>query len=298
MKRYIVLTIITLFPLFGIGIFLASDNKENNSIEIYPKLEVLKDVAALGTLTPDGEIRKLAAPSDEFGISPRISLLYVEEGDFVKKGDILADLESRIKLKIKKNKLVNQIELNKNEIDLQKQKIGKYKKALAKGGTSEVSLIIEQDKLLRFENKRVQLNSNIQLLDVDLQNSQLKSPIDGYILSINTREGERPQSDGILEVGASQVMKAVIEVYESDINRVYIGQNVYLVSENGGFDENLYGDVERISPQVKQRAFLSTDPTGDADARVIEVLVRLDKNSSDSVSRFAGMKVIAKFLSE
>jgi len=53
--------------------------------------------------------------------------------------------------------------------------------------------------------------------------------------------------------------------------------------------------VLRISPQVRQRRVLSTDPTGDADARVVEVRVRLAPESAARVSRLAGMKVIARF---
>ena len=114
-------------------------------------------------------------------------------------------------------------------------------------------------------------------------------------MSINTRAGERSNSEGVLEIGASQKMQAVIEVYESDIDRVFLDQNVELFSENGGFEETLKGKVIRINPQVKQRKVLSTDPTGDADARIIKVLVGLDDESISLVKRFAGMKVIAKF---
>ena len=67
-------------------------------------------------------------------------------------------------------------------------------------------------------------------------------------------------------------------------------------SENGGFKNVLKGEVIRISPQVKQRKVLSTDPTGDADSRIIEVLVKLDKESIEIVKNYAGMKVIAKFI--
>ena len=93
-------------------------------------------------------------------------------------------------------------------------------------------------------------------------------------------------------------MQALIEVYESDIDRVFINQNVQLTSENGGFEEVLLGKVIRISPQVKQRKVLSTDPTGDADARIIEVLVELNQESIDLVKGFSGMKVIARFIPE
>ena len=57
----------------------------------------------------------------------------------------------------------------------------------------------------------------------------------------------------------------------------------------------LRGQVNLISPQVRQRRVLSTDPTGDADSRVIEVRVKLDDSSAEKVSNLTGMKVIARF---
>ena len=68
-----------------------------------------------------------------------------------------------------------------------------------------------------------------------------------------------------------------------------------LTSENGGFKGTLTGVVSMISPQVRQRQVLSTDPTGDADARVVQVRVKLDAASAQRVSSLAGMKVIARF---
>ena len=78
--------------------------------------------------------------------------------------------------------------------------------------------------------------------------------------------------------------------------QIFISQNVELSSENGGFNKILKGKVIRISPQVKQRQVLSTDPTGDADARIIEVLVKLNEESIKLVKNYTGMKVIARFL--
>ncbi|NCG15817.1 MAG: HlyD family efflux transporter periplasmic adaptor subunit, partial [Synechococcales cyanobacterium H12SWP_bin.12] len=114
-------------------------------------------------------------------------------------------------------------------------------------------------------------------------------------LKIHSRVGERPGSDGVMEVGASQSMEALVEVYESDINRISIGQSVTLISENGGFKGTLEGRVKRITPQVRQRKVLSTDPTGDADARVIEVDVVLTPESAKRVTQLSGLKVIARF---
>jgi HlyD family secretion protein len=130
---------------------------------------------------------------------------------------------------------------------------------------------------------------------VDLADSELRAPLAGTVLKIHSRVGERPGNDGVLELGAGDQMEAVAEVYESDINRVKLGQTVTLVSENGGFSGSLEARVIRISPQVRQRAVLSTDPTGDADARVVEVRLALDPADAAKVRDRAGLKLIARF---
>ena len=286
-------------PLF-LGIISCSGNNKSSSKS---EEEITADfipsiiaVAALGQLSPSGEIRQLAAPISQFGSSPRITEILVNEGDFVKKGDILAIFEN-------KDKLISDLERNENliktindEISLKKDQIKRYELALSKDAYSFVQLSQRKDELLKLQKQKINHIGDKKNIEIDLFNSKLRSPIDGFILGINTRVGERPRNEAILEIGSSQKMEALIEVYESDINRVFISQNVELSSENGGFQKNLKGKVIRISPQVKQRKVLSTDPTGDADSRIIEVLVELDKESIDIVQNYAGMKVIAKFI--
>jgi HlyD family secretion protein len=289
-----------LFIPISLGIISCSGNNKSSS---KLKEEITSDfippitaVAALGQLSPSGEIRQLSAPISQFGSSPRIVEILVKEGDFVKKGAILAIFENR-------EKLVADLERNKNlistineEITLKKDQIQRYELALSKDVYSFVEFSQRKDELLKLQKQKINLIGEQKNIKIDLYDSKLRSPIDGFILGINTRVGERPLNKGILDIGSSQKMEALIEVYESDIDRVFISQNVELSSENGGFQNNLKGKVIRISPQVKQREVLSTDPTGDADSRIIEVLVKLDQDSIDIVQNYAGMKVIAKFI--
>jgi HlyD family secretion protein len=46
---------------------------------------------------------------------------------------------------------------------------------------------------------------------------------------------------------------------------------------------------------VRQRQVLSTDPTGDADARVVDVRLAIDPADAARVRELAGLKVIARF---
>jgi len=295
-KKIFSISLIMIPFLFGNFSCSTKNFKEISSEENLELIPTIIGVAALGQLIPEGEVRQLASPISQFGSFPRVQEILVKEGDYVTEGSILAIFENYKKLQsdlLKKQKL---IETNQKEITLKKDQIKRYRSAAEQNAYSIVLLTQKEDELLKLEKQKIINKADKKSIEIDLFNSKLRSPIDGYILSINTRSGERSNSEGILEIGASQKMQALIEVYESDIDRVFLDQNVELISENGGFDEILVGKVVRINPQVKQRKILSTDPTGDADARIIKVLVSLDNKSILRVKSFAGMKVIAKFI--
>ncbi len=291
----LIIFLLLLSPL-SLGIISCSNNNKSKEEKFEDFIPPINSVAALGQLSPAGEIRKLAPPISQFGSSPRINELLVSEGDFVKKGAILAIFDNSEKLYADLEKMDNLIKTINLEIALKEDQIKRYELAVEKNAYSFVQLSQRKDELLKLQKQKIINVADKKNIEIDLFNSKLRSPIDGFILSINTRVGERPTNEGILDIGSSQNMEALIEVYESDIDRVFISQKVELSSENGGFKKILKGKVIRISPQVKQRKVLSTDPTGDADSRIIEVLVQLNKESIKLVQNYAGMKVIAKFL--
>ena len=68
--------------------------KEATEIKLSEPLVVpLESVAALGQLSPLGDVRSLAAPISGFGGTPRVAELFIKEGDFVKKGQVLASFD-------------------------------------------------------------------------------------------------------------------------------------------------------------------------------------------------------------
>ena len=293
------LLLVGLSPLY-LGLVYGCNNKDLEEDKIANTNKVVDKVvgvAALGQLNPLGEVRKLAAPTSGKGGTPRLSELLVQEGDSVVEDQILAIFDNRPKLEADLAAEQANLIILMNQIRIQKREINRYQMLVNKGATAAIVLDKTKDELVILEGRILKLESAINAIKFDLEQTQLKSPIDGIVLQILAREGERPDSSGVLNVGANQLMEALIEVYESDIDRVAIGQSVDLISENGGFNGSLRGQVSLISPQVRQRRVLSTDPTGDADARVVEVRVKLDNASAEKVSHLTGMKVIARFQS-
>ena len=286
--------IITFFTLlfYGCNKNELVENKIPGNSEF---IEKIQGVAALGQLNPLGDVRKLAAPTSGKGGTPRLMKLLVKEGDLIIKDQILAVFDNRPKLEADLAFEVANLNILINKIRIQKREINRYQLLVDKGAVAVIVLDKMKDDLIVLEARIVKTKSAINAINFDLEQTQLKSPINGIVLQVLAREGERPNSSGVLNVGANQLMQALIEVYESDIDRVEIGQVVDLISENGGFNGSLRGQVSLISPQVRQRRVLSTDPTGDADARIVEVRVKLDNSSAEKVSHLTGMKVIARF---
>ena len=251
-------------------------------------------VAALGQLEPEGDFRRLDGPSSR-AISPRISELLVDEGEMVTRGQVLARFDNRAGLQADLDELDAQMASLMEEITMQELEVSRYDKAAEWGAASLVLLEEKQNELIRLEGRLDQAKARRRGLKADFDRSELIAPLDGLVLEVHAREGEKPGPEGVLDLGASQRMQARIEVYESDVARIGLNQSVQLSSENGGFSGKLKGRVIQISPQVQQREVLSTDPTGDADARVVEVLVALDDADARRVLRLAGLKVIARF---
>ena len=252
-------------------------------------------VAALGQLGPAGEIRNLAAPNAGMAGTPRVAALKVNEGDLIKRGQVLASFDHREGLLADLERVDAELRSLDQQIRLQTIEVERFSKAADWGAAELVLVDNKREELVRLQGRRDQAQAERKGLKADLALSQLISPLDGVVLKLHAREGERPGAEGVMDVGANQAMQASIEVYESDIARISPDQSVRLTSENGGFRGELVGRVLRISPQVEQRSVLSTDPTGDADARVVVVDVALTPEDAAKVSRLAGLKVIARF---
>ncbi|MFN9400655.1 MAG: HlyD family secretion protein, partial [Dolichospermum sp.] len=58
-----------------------------------------------------------------------------------------------------------------------------------------------------------------------------------------------------------------------------------------GIVEGLTGVVDEIGLEISSKNVLSTDPVADADARVVEVKIKLNPQDSIKVSRLTNLQV-------
>ncbi len=154
-------------------------------------------------------------------------------------------------------------------------------KAIAEVRTVDVSVAQAELEVAEAAVKKAQ---------AELELAYVKSPIEGQILEINTWAGEVVnKTEGIVEVGNTENMYVVAEVYETDIARIAIGQTATITSS--GILPKLTGTVDDVGWQIRTQDVLDTDPVADVDARVVEVKIRLNPEDSQQVANLTNLQV-------
>jgi HlyD family secretion protein len=121
--------------------------------------------------------------------------------------------------------------------------------------------------------------AEVKQVQADLDLSLVRSPIEAQIMKIHTWPGEIIGSQGIAELGRTQQMYVVAEVYETDIKKVNLGQSAIITSS--AFSGKLKGTVADIGLQVAKQNIFSNDPGADTDNKIIDVKIRID-NPTDN----------------
>jgi HlyD family secretion protein len=129
----------------------------------------------------------------------------------------------------------------------------------------------------------------VQQAQKQLDQATVRAPQDGTVLEIHTRPGELISSDGIVELGQTQQMTAVLEVYETDIAKVKVGQSTKLFADS--LPDGFSGEVAEVGVQVKRQNVINSDTSANIDARVVEVRVRLDSASAQKVAGLTNLQV-------
>lgn len=128
----------------------------------------------------------------------------------------------------------------------------------------------------------------------DLAKATVHAPMDATVLTIHVRPGEKPGQDGIMNLGDLETMTAEVEIYQTQIGAVTIGDPVEITAE--ALNRPLAGTVDAIALEVGRQTLIDATPAANTDARVVKVTVRLDPDSSALARRFTNLEVLARIL--
>lgn len=123
----------------------------------------------------------------------------------------------------------------------------------------------------------------------DRDRALIRAPHAGQILKIYARPGELVGSQGIADLGQTQVMEVVAEVYDTDAPKIRLGQTATITSD--AFGGELHGRVSRTGLQVRKQTTRDIDPSANLDERVVEVRIRLNAADSQRVADLTNLQV-------
>jgi HlyD family secretion protein len=145
---------------------------------------------------------------------------------------------------------------------------------------AEVQIKLTRAQLVRnqAEFPIASLKSQIAVAESRARRLTLYAPVDGRILNIKVKPGEDVGAGPLLTMGDTGRMRAVAEVYETDIARIQVGQSATVTSR--ALPRPLGGKVARIGNMIFKNDVLNVDPAARADARVVEVWIDLDDGTA------------------
>jgi RND family efflux transporter MFP subunit len=202
-----------------------------------------------------------------------------EEGDFVKEGQVLAELDDaqlQIRLRLAEERLAQaKIQLERSRIRQDKAsalirhnraELTRFESAAKEGLASEKDVaafkykteeLDHDEKAAIFDTREFQhriseLEAEIAQNKLDISRAQIRAPFDGFITQRTINIGQRVRAlEPIFNLGSFSPLFADVHISERDARAVQAKQTAAI---RLGSDDNVsvQGRVERISPVVDQ----------------------------------------------
>jgi HlyD family secretion protein len=263
-------------------------------------------VSALGRLEPEyGTVHVSAQSTFEDVTWAVLATLLVKEGDDVTKGQLLATVGSTQVVQAKVTEAGAELNFRLREAEatrstteeacvradvalreadrrarLHAQGVAGEEEADSAAGEAEAraASCTAARTAVQAADARIEVaRASLARHEAEYQRTNLYAPIDGRVLEINTKPGERIDLEGVLELGNVNRMYAIAEIYETDIRYIRVGQKATVSS--AALEKPLSGSVKLIRQKVEKQDEIGTDPAARKDARIIEVKILLDDSA-------------------
>ncbi len=277
----IVSAVVALVVVVALVAFSGSTKIDPSKLAKVEKGDLAKSVVATGKIEP---ITKVEIKSKASGI---VKKLYVDYGDSVKKGQVLAELD-RDEIQARVDQARAQLEastasLNGTRADLERAKVDaegpdvpllkrayeraqrmakdgvvsasalddaekNYEMALNKQNVSKAQLVVLEAKIGQAQGQMSQDRANLKQLEEQLAYTTIESPLDGIVLSRDVEIGDAVSS--ILVLGSTATLVMTL----GDTSEVYV---------KGKVDESDIGKVYLGQPaRIKVESFKDKTFTG------------------------------------
>ena len=219
--------------------FFSSNNKQETTYltESVTRGNVEKTVVASGSVESVNEVDVGAQASGE------ITKLYVKLGQEIKKGEMIADIDSTTQintLNTKKAALVSyqaQLKAKKTAYDVALSSYNRLSKLYTQKATSLDSVNTAKSTLDNAKAEMEAIEANIKQAEIEVNTAEtnvgytkITAPMDGTVISVPVSEGQTVNANQttptIVTIADLSKMKIKPEISEGDITKVKAGQEV------------------------------------------------------------------------
>ena len=234
------------FILLGLAVaagaayyFFSSNSKQETTYltESVTRGNVEKTVVASGSVESVNEVDVGAQ------VSGKITKLYVKLGQEIKKGEMIADIDSTTQintLNTKKAALVSyqaQLKAKKTAYDVALSSYNRLSKLYTQKATSFDSLNTAKSTLDNAKAEMEAIEANIKQAEIEVNTAEtnvgytkITAPMDGTVISVPVSEGQTVNANQttptIVTIADLSKMKIKPEISEGDITKVKAGQEV------------------------------------------------------------------------
>ena len=134
--------------------------------------------------------------------------------------------------------------------------------------------------------------ANLAKAKAAVERLEIRAPIAGTVLSIQTRDGEAVGVDGILRMGDLDHLIVIAEVDQAQIGHITEGMSARI--EGGVISQPIQANVTRIAQEVFRQKRPSSDILVGRDAKIVEVEV----TPKTTLPAVMGGEVVVHFVPE
>ena len=219
--------------------FFSSNNKQETTYltESVTRGNIEKTVVASGSVESVNEVDVGAQASG------KITKLYVKLGQEIKKGEMIADIDSTTQintLNTKKAALVSyqaQLKAKKTAYDVALSSYNRLSKLYTQKATSLDSVNTAKSTLDNAKAEMEAIEANIKQAEIEVNTAEtnvgytkITAPMDGTVISVPVSEGQTVNANQttptIVTIADLSKMKIKPEISEGDITKVKAGQEV------------------------------------------------------------------------
>lgn len=225
--------------LSGCGSAQAETEKKEVKVQISIPVEVANtktgDVSMNYTTTAILEAKEEAQVVSK--VSGIIENIYVEEGDYVEAGQILAKIEPQR----------YQLEVNKAKAEL-----SKIRSELARIEKVHGKNLVSADTYDKLKWQYESIKSALDIAKLNLKETEVIAPISGYVAQRYVKVGNVVQQyaqESLFHLVDQKQLQGIVHLPEQQLQHVKVGQQTYLTLSALG-NAQVPATVERISPIV------------------------------------------------